>query len=118
MCFRFRMAFGRLALVVGLAILVPLSGGITSPVGAAEKQLRTTSVKLKPGATARIAGGRANVRGFGVSGTFSCECQGTGTCSIATVPGKLICLKGIGGTACKDLCEMMVVTGDSSALIQ
>jgi hypothetical protein len=91
-------------LLAAVGVIVPprvaISGNFRSTRGVL---LDTDRATLAPGTTV-VPNGRIGfiVDRFGVKGTWECTCEsGSGSCGFSTFPGRMVCTKSGGCTACK-----------------
>jgi hypothetical protein len=99
----------------------------TLPPGIEGVTLEDGFIKLKPGyrfvkgangkITVNLAGRSGGVGGGSVRGTFNCECNQTGSCSVATKDGNLVCTKTT-KDGCSGTCELLtIISGESQRLV-
>jgi len=97
------------------------------PAGIEGVTLEDGFIKLKPGykfvkgangtVTVNLAGRSGGVGGASIRGTFNCECDKTGSCSVATKDGNLVCTKSP-KDGCSGTCELLtIISGESQSLV-
>jgi hypothetical protein len=97
------------ALIAMAAFALVLSMAVDE-TSAQTRQRTRFRVAIPPGAKAQIQGNKATIISReNISGTYECNCTGTGTCELVQGGGTLVCGKGTNST-CDQTCELVTTT--------
>jgi hypothetical protein len=95
-----------------LAVMLSIS------VHEAASQSRTNKIAVPKGAKVQVNGQTARIRSGGITGSWSCDCDGKGTCTIVNSGDGMTCYKGNSGTCTGSCFFTTEQTGISPQRIQ